>query len=350
MNDIATLRLCSHLLTPHSLKTPREVVAWMGAVQAQDYGMAKWAVGVRLPGVTDMQVENALNRGEIIRTHIMRPTWHIVAVEDAQWLMQLTAPRIKPVLESYDKRNAGLSAATLLKATDIMLRALQNGNHLTRIALCRAVNEAGVALDSRQAAHALFHAELDGLVCSGAVANGKQTYRLLREVAPSSPPLGRDEALAKLAVKYFRSHGPASAYDFAWWSGLTVGEAKRAIAIIKQDVAFEEFREQQYAYRCAASAPTRKSNATFLLPAFDEFLVAYRDRTDVLDTAHHSKIISSNGIFKPLILHNAKVVGAWKKFSSKGNVEVKAACFSPPDSALQKAISKATATFKNFAP
>jgi hypothetical protein len=349
MNNIATLRLRSHLLAGHSLKTPREVVAWMGAMQAQDYSMAKWAIGARLPASTNPQVEEALSRGEIIRTHIMRPTWHMVAVEDVHWLMQLTAPRIRPILEGYDKRSIGLSAGTLLKATDVMLRALQGGNHLTRAALCRIANEAGVAVDSRQAAHVLLHAELDRLVCNGRVTNGKQTYCLLREKAPSPPALfDKDEALATLAARYFRSHGPATLADFVWWSGLTTGDARRALEFVKPDFACEKIGGQEYIYSGTSPGHTGKSSAAFLLPAFDEFLVGYRDRKEVLAAERYGKVISSNGIFRPFILHNAQVAGTWKKVASKGSVKVNAEYFSPPATALQKAVGKLAASFEKF--
>ncbi|MDR1416910.1 MAG: winged helix DNA-binding domain-containing protein [Prevotellaceae bacterium] len=348
MNNIVALRLRNHLLAAHELKTPREAVAWMGAMQAQDYGMVKWAIGARLPESTSQQVEDALNRGEIIRTHIMRPTWHIVAVEDVHWLMQLTAPRIKPILEGYDKRTTGLSASVILKATDVMLRALQGGNHLTRTALRSIANNAGIAVDNRQVAHVLLHAELDRLVGSGRVTNGKQTYCLLREQAPSPALFDKDEALAKLAARYFRSHGPATLYDFVWWSGLTTGEARRALEFVKPDFACEKIDEQEYI--CSATSPshTAEGSATYLLPAFDELLIGYKDRKEMFAAEQQSKAISSNGIFKPFILHNAKIAGTWKKVASKGSVEVKAEYFSPPTSALQKAVDKAATLFKRF--
>jgi hypothetical protein len=349
---IAAFRLRNHLLASHSLKTPREVVAWMGgsAGAGLHYGMAKWAVGVRLPGVTGVQVEEALNSGEIIRTHILRPTWHIVAAEDVHWMMQLTAPRIKPVLESSDKRDTGLPASLLLKSMDIILRALQDGKHLTRVELCRAVNEAGVALDSRQAAHVMHHAELDRLVCSGSVISGKQTYRLLSEVVPAPASFDKDGALAKLAARYFRSHGPATLSDFTWWSGLTANEARSAVEFIRPDFVCGKIDGQEYIYPAVSPGNnTEKSGATFLLPAFDEFLVGYRDRKETLAAEHYSKVISSNGIFKPFILHNAKAVGTWKKLASKSGVQVNAEYFSPPAGAtLQKAVSRATAAFEKF--
>jgi hypothetical protein len=348
MKDIVTLRLRNHLLAAHGLKTPREVVAWMGAMQAQDYGMAKWAVGVRLPGATSGQVEDALGRGDIIRTHIMRPTWHMVAVEDVHWLMQLTAPRIKPIVEGYYKRDAGLPPSVLLKATDVMLRALQGGKHLTRVELCRIAVEAGVPLNSRQAAHVLLHAELDRLVCSGKVVSGKPAYCLLHERAPGTAAFDKDEALAKLAARYFRSHGPATLPDFVWWSGLTVGEARRALDFIRADFVCEKAGEQEYFYSEESLAHAEKTGDILLLPAFDELLVGYRDRKEMLTAEHYGRVISSNGIFKPFILHGARVAGTWRKVASAGGVQVKAEFFSSSGSALQRAADKAAAAAEKF--
>jgi hypothetical protein len=345
---IAALRLRNHLLVSHSLKTPREVVAWMGAVQAQDYGMAKWAVGARMPGVTGAEVEDALNSGEIIRTHILRPTWHIIATKDVHWMMQLTAPRIKPLLEGY-YRNTHLPANLMPKAIDIILCTLQDGNHLTRDALRRTVSEAGIAIDSVQIVHVLFHAELDRLVCSGRVVNGKQTYRLLSEIAPDPASFDKDEALAKLAARYFRSHGPATLSDFTWWSGLTAKDARSAVEFIRPDFVCEKIDGQEYIYSAVSPGCAGENSATLLLPAFDEFLVGYRDRKETLAAEHYSKVISSNGIFKPFILYNAKVVGTWKKLASKSGVQVKADYFSPPAGvALQKAVDRAAVAFEEF--
>ncbi|MDR0844156.1 MAG: winged helix DNA-binding domain-containing protein, partial [Tannerella sp.] len=208
VSDIIYIRLANHQLIGTELKKPHEIVSWLGAVQAQNFNMAKWAIGVRLPGITDGDVEQAINQGEIIRTHIMRPTWHLVAKDDIRWMLELTAPRIISALRSSDKI-LEITPDVLKKAYSIIEKKLQKGIHPTRQEIGKMLTANKISCeDSRRLNHIMYHAELDGFVCNGTIRGKQQTYCLLDEKAPKTGVFHKEEALEKLARKYFQSHSP----------------------------------------------------------------------------------------------------------------------------------------------
>jgi len=345
--DITTMRLANQQLVKTRYKTPREIVSWMGAMQAQDFNMAKWGVGVRLPGITDKQVEKAADDGELIRTHILRPTWHFVSRDDIHWMLQLSAPRVKLAIRSSD-RDLELSDDLLRKTSSIIRKALEKESNLTRQELGTILKKADVECDSRRLSHIMYHAELDGLVCNGAVKDKKQTYALLEQRVPKTSNYNVDETLYRLAYKYFQSHGPATIQDFIWWSGLTASEARSALALIKPDFIFETAGEQTYIFHQSSSNYKHKDHVVHFLPAFDELLVSYKDRKEILALIHHKKVITSNGIFKPAIFYNGEIIGVWKKVSGKNGVLSETDCFSQPDRALSKLIKKASDDFDAY--
>ena len=317
ITDIARLRLAAHRIADSSFASPAEVVEWMGAVQAQDMKMARWAVGVRLPESTEASVVAAMERGEILRTHVLRPTWHLVPARALGWMLMLTAPKIITSMRSRD-RELGLDDALFARSNTIIARALEGGRSLTREQIGVVLTDAGVAVDSSRLYHFLVRAELDGVICSGAVKDGEHTYALLGERVAEAVVLSREEALAKLAYTYFSSHGPATMADFVWWSGLGTGEARRGVeaaAFLKDKIdGSEYFIPDALATTKAASPPRERLS---LLPAFDEYIVAYRDRTPVLRDAHHSRAVSSNGVFRPVIVEDGVVTGLWRRTTGR---------------------------------
>src|SRR6185369_4462037 len=219
-SDVLSQRLHNQKLSSSELEKPVDVVRWLGAVQAQDYHAALWALALRMRNATHAAVEAAFNHGEIIRTHVLRPTWHFVAPEDIRWLLQLTAPCINRRC-SGTYRRFGLDDAVFKRSTKVFVKALRGGKHLTRAALRAAHNQAGIpADDTVRMGHLLLRAELDGLICSGPRLGKQFTYALLEERVPPGKTLTREEALAELTRRYFSSHGPATLQDFVWWSGL----------------------------------------------------------------------------------------------------------------------------------
>src|SRR5688572_10595268 len=222
--SIANQRLYQQRLTQNQFATPEEIVAWMGAVQAQDYLGTKWALGLRMQNGTDDALEQAFNEGRILRTHLMRPTWHFVTPADIRWLLELTGPRVQQRMAPYN-RHLELDARTFIRALQVFERSLRDHQYLTRTELSERLAGAGLPMKGQRLAHVCLEAELDGLVCSGPRRDKKFTYALLAERAPDAPRMSRDESLAALSRRFFTSHAPATVRDFVWWSGLTTADA-----------------------------------------------------------------------------------------------------------------------------
>jgi hypothetical protein len=331
VNSMENIRLQSHQLVNPEFNEPEKLVAWMGAIQAQDYSMSKWAVGVRLQSATIRDVESALHAGKILRTHVMRPTWHLVAAEDIRWMLQLSKERIKSSSASRDKY---LEITEKLYATCNRLigKILEGNNHLTRQELAAELTKAGIAVDASRMIHFMMRAEVEGVVCSGIDRGNKQTYALLDERIPPAKTGHREEALATLATKYFRSHSPASLQDFVWWSGLSVGDARQAIHLIQEELLSVRFREILLWVHQSCSKKFESLDTFHFLPAFDEYIIAYRDRTSVLEAVHHAKAFSKNGIFHPIVVSKGRITGTWQKTVNKDLTIIKPAFFAASDS------------------
>jgi hypothetical protein len=316
MNKITGIRLLGHQLLSKKCQRPKDLVSWMGALQAQDYSMAKWAVGIRLPGYTNTMVEDAFNRGDILRTHVMRPTWHFVSPENIRWMLSLSADRIKASARSRD-RDLEITEALYRKSNQIIRKTLEGYKAFTREALGRELEKAKITVNASRLVHFLMRAELDALVCSGPLQGKKHTYALLDERVPQTKPLSKEETLAKLAQIYFTSHGPAALQDFVWWSGLSPTEAKKALESVQSDFLAEKTGDQTYWIARSAGAVKKGEKTAHLLPAFDEYIIAYRDRTAAIPLENQKRAISSNGIFHPVIVANGQAVGLWKKAAAK---------------------------------
>src|SRR5216684_6032669 len=244
--DIAHQRLHNQLISQPTNDAPGDVVQWLGAVQAQDYAAAKWAVGLRSAGVTSDAIERAFADGAILRTHLMRPTWHFVSPADIRWILALTAPRVNAV-NAYYYRKLALDDAVFMHSNAMLAKALQGGKQLTRPELTSVLQQVGIATDDLQRfTYIMMRAELDGIVCSGARRGKQFTYALLDERAPQARTLDRDEALAELTRRYFTSHGPATLQDFVWWSGLAAIDAKAGIEMVKLQLVHEVVDGQAY--------------------------------------------------------------------------------------------------------
>jgi hypothetical protein len=346
-SDIAGLRLINQQIAGTGFGTVKEIVTWMGAMQAQDYAMVKWAIGVRLPDSTEQVIETAIDNREIIRTHLLRPTWHFVSADDIYWMLALTAPRIKASMKSRHQE-LGLSETVVTQSNDLIEKALGEAKSLTREELIVLLKNAGIATDANRMSHLLARAELDGIVCSGPIKSGKQTYALLEERVPKTKSLMKDEALATLAKKYFASRGPATLQDFVWWSGLSVSDAKHAVELVKSDFISETIASQTYWFTGFNSMPGVDKDAVYLLPAFDEFIISYKDRSASLPFENHKKTVSDNGIFRPVIVVNGQVMGIWKRALKRDRVIVETELFTQPDKIIVSLIEKSLAQYGHF--
>jgi Winged helix DNA-binding domain len=320
--DIANQRLHNQRLASPGFKKPRDVVKWLGAIQAQDYYGAKWAIGQRTQSATDDDIETAFASGEILRTHVMRPTWHFVTPTDIRWLLKLTAARVNAANSSY-YRKLELDDAVFDRSNKAIARALQGGKHLTRDALRTVVNRAGIGgEDLLRFNYMLIRAELDGLICSGPRNRKQFTYALLDERVPQTKTLSRDEALAELTRRYFASRGPATSSDFAWGSGLTASEVRQGLELVKHHFVTEVIEGKTYWLPSSGLSVAPALRGAYLLSAYDEYLIAYKNRSAAIDPSHSNRSIKDNAIFGPTIVWNGRVVGCWNRKIDKSSVTI----------------------------
>jgi len=337
MRDVVSQRLENQKLSASDFKKPVDVVRWLGAVQAQDFNAAKWALGLRMRAATDADVEEAFNQGQILRTHLMRPTWHFVSPEDIRWLLQLTAPRVN-LRCGPNYRKLELDNATFKRSNKALTKALKGGKHLTRSELKKVLNQAGISADDTvRMAHLLVRAELDGVVCSGPRVGKQFTYALLEERVRPTKPLAREEALAKLTQRYFTSHGPATLQDFIWWSGLTTIDAKHGVQIVNGDLRKEFIEEKVYLSPRAVKA-TKRVHSAHLLPAFDEYTVAYKDRQTLF--ARTNGEASTWGLLGPIVIVDGRVAGTWKRTNDEIDLQLSKELMEPEQIAITSAVDR----------
>ncbi len=348
MNAIARQRLVNQRLVHGDCETPADVVRTLGAVQAQNPGAALWSLGVRLPGVTREDVELAIAERHLVRTWALRGTLHLVAAADARWLPALGAAR---VLAGAAGREAQLEldAAVFKRGRRLLARALRDGP-LTREAVYAALERGGVATTGQRGYHVLWRLGLEGFVCFGPPEGRQPTFTLVDAWLPPTPAPDREAALAELARRYFRSRGPATVHDFAGWAGLTVAEARVGLAAVATDLASLERDGQRYWLpQAAASAPCRRAPAALLLPAFDEYLLGYRERGAVLAPEHAGRVIpGGNGMFLPIMVLRGRVAGTWKAAPGKRSLRVDYAPFgrlTPADGAAFAVAARRYAAF-----
>jgi hypothetical protein len=320
-NAIAAERLHNQYVTRPGGRRPADIVSWLGAVQAQEYPFARWGLALRMPeGTTDAQIELAFNAGRILRTHVMRPTWHFVTPADIRWMLELTAPHVHRAM-SYYERQLELDTRTLTRGAAVIERALRDRRYLTRVELGLRLGRAGLAMKGQRLAHMVMHAELEGVVCSGPRRENKFTYALVAERAPKALRLSRDEALAELTRRYFTSHGPATIRDFVWWSGLRFADAKRGLEINKAPTEVIDGLTYWSLGRRARGSMRR--GGVHLLPVYDEYFNAYRDR----EAVPHGPSIVSAGSRAPVMFMNPVVIdgqgaGTWRPVKSPDRVVI----------------------------
>jgi hypothetical protein len=335
-------RLHQQQLLHSRFTRPADLVRWMGCIQAQDYAGAKWAIGNRIKGSTDASIEKDFNEGKILRTHILRPTWHLVAPEDIRWMLQLTAPKIK----AFNKRlhvKLGISDKDLKRSNAIITKALSDHQFLTRTALLPLLTQAKINTDDIRLGFLLMDAELEGLICSGPRQGKQFTYALLSDRVPATSAPGREEAIARLTRCYFNSRGPATIQDFQWWSGLNMSDIKTGLHLNKEQLSHTVANGQAYWFTTGAPVNKRRDPSTFLLPSYDEYAVAYKDRSDILPAGHPST--TGYGIFKPIVVINGEVSGTWTRKEANQHITVTTQLISPRNKA---AVDKAAAAYAAF--
>jgi Winged helix DNA-binding domain len=327
---------------------PRDVVGWLGAVQAQDFSGAKWALGLRLQGSTEDEVEQAFTHGAILRTHVLRPTWHFVTPADIRWLLKLTAPRVHAA-NAHMYRKLELDNATFKRSHAALLRGLQGGHQYTRDELREGFRRAGITAGGElRMGYLMMRAELDGIVCSGARRGKQFTYALLEERVPPARTPSRQEALAELARRYFTSRGPATVHDFAKWSGLTVTDARNGLESIK-DLLHGEVRDRQtYWFPESTPATKMRSLKAFLLSVYDEYISSYKDRSAIVTAKFAAKLVAQGNALNYVVVIGGQIVGTWKRTFSKGAVTIEMTLFRPLNRTEEQAVTLAANRYGEF--
>ena len=343
---LARERLLNQRLAGNGLASPQAVVEWMGAVQAQEFVDAQWALALRSRQKTRNAIEQALHNGAILRTHVLRPTWHFVAPADIRWMLALTGPYISKRMAPYN-RKLELDRSVFRKSQAIFARALRGGTYLTRQELKTALQRGGVDPgDVQRLAHLVMQAELDALICSGPRRGKQFTYALLDERVPASPPRSRDASLAELARRYFTSHGPAQVRDFAWWSGLPAGDARTGVAMVEAELERHDSGGCTY-WSAPAPRARRVTTGTWLLPIYDEYLVGYKDRSAAFDRSRWTRTTWPESLNAAVVIDGV-VVGTWRRVIAGNRVEVAVKQFARLTSPERSGIERAAAAYGDF--
>lgn len=343
--DLLRHRLHNQHLTASSFRQPEEIVSHLVAMQAQVWDMAKWAIGLRVPDTTDAAVETAFNEGRILRTHVLRPTWHFVAPANLRWLLALSGPRVTAFNASM-VRKMGLDRALFNRSNDVLTKALKGGNFLTRAQLQAALAEAGIRVEGQHLAYVVMQAELDGVLCSGPRIGKQFSYALLDERVPPAPARSRDEALAELTRRYFATRGPATAADFAWWSGLTLTDARRGVSMLPAEFERREIAGQACVLLPRELPDVSLPQTTFLLPDYDEYGIAYKNREALFGDAHLAR--AGNGAMPHVFVVGGVVAGTWQRVDAGRTVQVKTLPFRPLDADQHRALEAAVERYRRF--
>jgi hypothetical protein len=297
---------------------------------------------------SDASIDQALADGTIIRTHVMRPTWHFVTPTDVRWMVEFSAKRIHAAM-AYQFRRLGLDAAVFKRSNAALTKALQGGKQLTRLELAAILKQKGIKTDSLGYLHILLHAEIDLILCSGGRRGKQFTYALLEERTPQAKNLSRNEALAELTRRYFTSHGPATVQDYAWWSGLTISDAKTGLELIKPQIINEVVEGETYWFSDSMPPVKTLPRTAYLLPNFDEYMVGYTDRSLVIDAGHAKKLAAFGvNLLNPAIVIKGKIVGTWKRTIKKDAVVVEPRLLTSLNKAETQALETAVKRYAGF--
>lgn len=337
--EIAHRRLHAQRLVGPPLPDPVSVVRHFGAMQAQEYAVAKWSVAQRTTGVDDAAMQKLIDDGSILRTHVLRPTWHFVAAEDLGWLQALTGPRVQ-VFNRYYNRQHGLDDEVAARTNKLIAGALRGGNHLTRVEVGEVLAAGGFPATGNKLAYVVMRAELDGVVANGAMRGRQHTYALVEERVAAARALDPDAALAELTLRYFTAHGPATVRDFAWWSSLTATQIKRGLDLVGDALACDVVEGRTVWFRPGAAPPPRPS--ALLLQGYDEYVVAFSDTKFAFNLGGGSPApgrYPENSMMHPIAV-DSQLVGFWRRTVKGRGLALELDLFGRITAAQRRALDK----------
>jgi hypothetical protein len=346
--DLMWMRMVSSGLTGTPFSNPAEAVGWHLAMQAQEYGPAKWSVGQRSRGLADADLDEAVREGSIVRTHVLRPTWHFVAAEDLRWLLALSGPRVH-AWSARRYRELGLDGRTRARGERLIVEALSGGRRLTRKELAAELDRRRFDREGQRMAYLLMHCELERVIGSGGLAGKQQTYVLLDGRVPDGPKIDRDEALARLVRRYLQSHGPATVKDMSWWSGLTMGDLRRALGDLGGAVRSEEIDGMTFWALADAGRPPAPRGA-HLLQTYDELIVGYTESRLWGDPGARrtAEAWASRMLPTGIALIGDRVAGHWRRTIGRNGVELAVRLHHGVGPAGRKAVEAEARRFERF--
>lgn len=335
-------RFRNQRLTGPGFAAPADVVAWLGAVQSQDYPGAKWSVGQRVVKGTDAMVEDAFNRGAILRTHLLRPTWHFVAPADIRWMLDLTAPHVHR-LNAYWYRTQRVDQSVVARARTQVEKALEGGNYHTREEMQELLARAGITAEKIRLAALMMYLELDGLIVSGPMRGKRHTYALLDERAPATATMARDEALARLAHRFFTGHGPATVRHFAWWSKLSMRDCIAGLAAARGRLTSDATGGIEW-FGFADPEPRSPVRGALFIPEYDEALVGSKEFG--LDDLPHARRKWSDTFRRPVLVDGCRA-GTWRRLMGP-SVRLETNLFARLNAAQAAKLERAARRYETF--
>ncbi len=345
--DLITLRLINQKLVNSNFEKPENVVSWFGAMQSQDFAAAKWALSLRTNYKADREIESMFNQGKILRTHVMRPTWHFVAPNDIRWLLALTSENVKRFNGNYFRRS-GYDREVFKKSNTVIRKALEKNGFMTRNELKLALEKSKIPLNSLGLSFVMMQAELEGIIISGPKRDKQFTYALLKKRAPKAFYLEHEEALKELVKRYFQSHGPAQIQDFVWWSGISAAKAKKEIEKSAHKLKKADINGKDYFYLEPAMKIPNIIDTAYLIPGFDEYFIAYRDRTEILDQNYAKHLNLGGGMINGAVIVNGRMVGTWKRLIVKNEAKITIKLFEKISNPQTEALNNQALKYGNF--
>lgn len=340
MNPISQRLLSQQLICPQ-FATPKEVVSWMGAVQAQDYKGMRWAVAMRTKRPSLKAFKKAFNAGEIVRFHLMRGTWQLVSAQDYWPFLQLCAPKALAVTKGWMATNRiSIPKDELFRIREAICRIVDQKKSATKEDIVQGLAEKDIRMDDHRLSYHIRMAELEGVLCSGDLLPLRASYALSAHKLPAPVPMDRDEALMLLTQKFFRHSQPASLEDFVWWSGLNISDCRKGIELMGDWLHTEKWHRREFYFTEDARTRGFQKGRCLLLSPFDEYLISYKSRSVVLHPDHTHRAHNNSGIFWPVFLLDGQVAGNWSLGGNKVTVDPFRPEYLPAPESLEREISR----------